>query len=134
MSFLPLLQSDLSLFDGVFDRTSAGPSFRTIVPLEIESDSDAVYVRAEVPGLRKEDIVVEYQDGILSLSGEKIAETRKAEKGYHYTETRTGKFSRKIQVGHDVRFDQAEAHYENGVLRITIPREKQTPVNRLTIR
>jgi len=134
MSYLPLLHADnLSIFDDFFAGDRRRGVGKAIVPIEVESDENAVHVRAEIPGIPKENIVIEYQDGILDISGEKVAHTRKSENGYHYTEVSTGKFSRKIQVGRDLKFANAEATYNDGVLHVTIPKEKQAPVNRLVI-
>ncbi len=135
MSYLPLLHSDkLSIFDDFFTGDRRSNLGKAIVPIEVESDENAVHVRAEIPGIPKENIVIEYQDGILDISGEKSAHVRKSEKGYHYTEVSTGKFSRKIQVGRDLKFANAEATYSDGVLHVTIPKEKPSPVNRLLIK
>lgn len=135
MGYLPLLQSDrLAIFDDLLGGNSRVQSGKAVVPIDVESDAHAVHIRAEIPGVRKEDIVIEYQDGVLAISGEKAAQVRKSEKGYHYTEISAGTFSRKIQVGRDLNFVLAEATYENGLLQVTIPREKQAPVNRLSIK
>lgn len=135
MSYLPLLNSDkLSIFDDFFTADRRANSGKAVVPIELESDETAVHVRAEIPGIRKENIVIEYQDGILNISGEKNAHVRKSVNGYHYTEVSSGKFSRKIQVGRDLQFASAEATYDQGILHITLPREKQSPVNRLVIK
>jgi HSP20 family protein len=135
MSYLPLLHSDnLSIFDDFFSGDRRRGLGKAVVPVEVESDDNYVYVRAEIPGIPKENIVIEYQDGVLDISGEKVAHTRQSEKGYYYTEVSTGKFNRKIQVGRDLKFANAEATYSDGVLHVTIPKEKQSPVNRLAIK
>ena len=135
MGYLPLLQSErLAIFDDLFGGNSRVQSGKAVVPIDVESDEQAVHIRSEIPGVRKEDIVIEYQDGVLAISGEKSAQVRKSENAYHYTEISVGTFSRKIQVGRDLNFALAEASYENGVLHVSIPREKQAPVNRLLVK
>jgi len=135
MSYLPLLHADsLSIFDDFFTGNRRSGAGKAIVPIDVESDENSVYVRAEIPGIPKENIVIEYQDGILNISEEKVAHTRQSENGYYYTEVSTGTFSRKIQVGRDLNFANAEATYSEGVLHVSIPKEKQSPVNRLAIK
>jgi HSP20 family protein len=135
MSYLPLLHSEkLSVLDDFFGSDRRPYLDKAVVPIEIESDDTVVHVRAEIPGIPKENIVIDYHGGILDISGEKKAHTRKAENGYYYTEVSSGKFSRKIQVGRDLSFANAEATYDNGILHVILPKEKQASVNRLTIK
>lgn len=58
MGYLPLLQSDrLAIFDDLFGGNSRVQSGKAVVPIDVESDEQAVHIRSEIPGVRKEDIV-----------------------------------------------------------------------------
>lgn len=112
----------LSLFDDAFslsDFFNAGPD-RCLAPVSVVESEKTIVVSAEVPGVDKKDIKIDYKDHVLTISGEKNIE--KQEKGY--SEIQYGKFSRSIQLHSDVDFDKASAKQNNGVLTITLPKSK----------
>ena len=82
---------------------------------------------------KKNEINIEYKDGVLTVSGEKKAEKTEDEKGWHYREISYGKFSRSVNVG-DVNFEKGKADYENGVLKIELPKAEEAKPHRLQIK
>jgi HSP20 family protein len=83
-------------------------------PVAVQQDKDNTYVRAELPGVKREDIKVETADGTLT-----IAAARKEKNG----ETENAvTLSRSISLPGDVQADQVSAVYENGVLTVTLPK------------
>lgn len=122
-----------SLFDD-FERSffsngrSQLPAFRT----DIQDKGDHYLLEADLPGFQKEDIDLHVQDGVLTITA-KHDETRenKDESGkYVCRERRTGSYARSFDVS-GIREDGIGASYENGVLKLTLPKQgEQAPVSR----
>jgi HSP20 family protein len=93
--------------------------------IDIMREKDKYVVRADVPGVRPEDIDVEFDDGVLTVSGEHEEKTEKKEKDYIRRERRFGSFSRSIRLPQGVDADQIDASYNDGVLELTVPMPKR---------
>lgn len=88
-------------------------------------------VRADLPGLTKENISIEADDDVLLISGERSDETRDEKDDFYRTERTYGRFFRAIQLPEGVNADQIDATFKDGVLEVTIPAPKvTTPKNR----
>jgi HSP20 family protein len=85
----------------------------------LQRDGDLV-VRAELPGVRPEDVDITLQDNVLTLSGERREEQEEQRGGYYVRERRRGSFSRSMTLPEGVNEDSIRARYENGVLEVTI--------------
>ena len=99
--------------------------------VEISETESEVKVVAEVPGLEEKDIDLSLHEGVLTLKGEKKAET----KGPLYSERWQGQFQRSLQLGPDVDPEKVSASFKNGVLTVTLAKraEAQNPVKRIAI-
>jgi len=86
---------------------------------------DKIVVRADLPGLRKEDVKVELDDNVLSISGERSDEHEDTRDGYFRSERSYGEFFRAVTLPDGVDGKQCEATFKNGVLEITIGAPKQ---------
>lgn len=105
----------------------------TMAPVEIESDESHVYVKAELPGMNKKDIQVEFENGVLTISGEKKVERKGNADSYRYTEITEGQFKRNLRVGNDLDFGKAIAEYVDGVLKITFPKTEEKKAKKLSV-
>jgi HSP20 family protein len=101
--------------------------------IDITETDTELRVTAEVPGLDEKDMEVLLQDGVLTLRGEKKAETEDKER--HFSECFYGRFERSIPLGYEVEEDKVDAHFKNGVLTVTLPKsaKAQSSVKRITI-
>lgn len=90
--------------------------------MDIEEDNDNVMVRAEIPGMNKEDIKVSVRNNVLTISGERKQEKEMKTKTYHRVERSYGKFSRTITLPSEVETDKIKASYKDGVLMVTLPK------------
>jgi HSP20 family protein len=79
-------------------------------------------VRADLPGMQRDDLEVKVQGGTLVLVGHREDEKEVKEKGYHRRERRTGAFTRTVALPDGFDPDAIEATYQDGVLEVTIPR------------
>jgi HSP20 family protein len=86
----------------------------------IQQDEDLV-IRAELPGVKPENVDITVQNGVLAISGNIEEEREEERQGYLVRERRYGTFRRSLQLPQDVDEDQINARFENGVLEITIP-------------
>ncbi|WP_147029558.1 Hsp20/alpha crystallin family protein, partial [Methylobacterium oxalidis] len=82
-------------------------------------------VSAELPGLDEKDVELTIDDGVLTLRGEKRAETTDTQRGY--SERSYGRFERVLALPFAVEEDKVEATFRNGVLSVTLPRSAKAP-------
>jgi HSP20 family protein len=91
------------------------------------SQTDSQYVvRAELPGLKPDDVQIEVTEDGLTLSGERTFERDLDKGGIHRTEIRYGRFYRVIPLPDGASVDHAKAKFENGVLEVTVPLAEET--------
>jgi HSP20 family protein len=90
--------------------------------VDIVENNGNIEVKAELPGMSKEDIKVTVKDNILSLSGERKQEKETKEKTYHRIERFYGSFCRNIPLPESVEADKVKASYKDGVLNIILPK------------
>ena len=87
---------------------------------DVTENEKAYFVSVDLPGVKKENINVEVHEGILKISGERKSSTERE----GYSERRYGKFERSLSLPKDVDADKIEAHFENGVLELAIPKKE----------
>ena len=93
--------------------------------IEVRENEKEVTVRAEMPGMKEEDIDLELSsDGYLTISGEKKQERKEHGKGSYFSEFSYGSFKRTVALPWDLRFDDATAEFNNGVLNVVIPKSQ----------
>lgn len=85
----------------------------------LSQDGDLV-VRAELPGLKQEDVDITIQNGVLTISGEHKVEQEEERGGYYMRERRRGSFRRSLTLPEDVDESKIHARFQNGVLEVTV--------------
>ena len=91
--------------------------------MDVSETDDAFLVKAEMPGIKKDDIDVTIEDGVLTISGETKEETEEKKEGKVIRqERRYGKYVRSMSVGNNVDGEHIKAHYGDGVLELTLPK------------
>ena len=85
----------------------------------VTEDGDLV-IRAELPGVKQEDVDITLHNNVLTISGERKAEQEEERGGYYVRERRYGSFSRSLTVPEGVDESKIHARYENGVLEVTV--------------
>ena len=105
------------------------------IRLDVAEDDKAYTVKAEIPGVKKEDINVSVDGNLVSLSAEVKSEKEEKEgKKVVRRERYYGSVSRSFTLGHDVDMNKAEAKYEDGVLNLTLPKKPGAEAKKLTVR
>ena len=103
-------------------------------PVEVKEEGERFVLTAEMPGLLKDDITIEVKNGVLTLSGEKKHEHSEKKEGYFYSERSYGKFSRSFNLGDNVSEDGVDAEYKEGVLKVSLKKNKEKDARRITIK
>ncbi|MCY3742023.1 MAG: Hsp20/alpha crystallin family protein [Candidatus Poribacteria bacterium] len=102
-------------------RTDAG-TYHWAPSVDISETDDTFEVRAELPGVAKDDLHVSVKDNLLTLSGEKRQENADDTQNYRRVERRYGSFQRKFTLPSEVATDDIKAEYSDGVLTLSIPK------------
>lgn len=93
--------------------------------LDVYEDKDNFIVKAELPGMKKEDIEVSLHDGSLSISGERKSETKHKDADIYRAERFYGRFQRTVTLPAPVAADNVAAQYKDGVLTITLAKTEE---------
>ena len=93
--------------------------------LETFRQGDKLVVRADLPGLRKEDVNVEVEDGVLTISGHRAEEQVEDRDDFYRSERSYGQFFRSLPLPEGVSGEACEAKFNNGVLEVSLPLPKQ---------
>lgn len=110
------------------------PGSNVVTPVvDIFDDGSEIVVKAEIPGITKEDLSVDISDNRLTISGEKKQEQKIASQNYHRVECSYGSFSRSFSLPESVIGDEARASFQEGVLEIRIPKSEKSKVKKITI-
>lgn len=99
----------------------------------VETDR-AVEVTVELPGMKPEEVKVEVKGEQLWISGEKKEEKEESGKTFHRVERRSGAFRRIFSLPAEVMTEKVEAHFTNGVLKITLPKAEKIVPRRIEVR
>ncbi|PWW82737.1 MULTISPECIES: Hsp20/alpha crystallin family protein [Prosthecochloris] len=116
----------LKMFENVFSETmtpffsSMAPSFR----VDVSEDEKTIYIDADMPGVKKDDVKISMDEDILTINAERTHEEEEKKKDYHRIERSYGSMSRSFTVGENVDTDNIEASYDNGVLHIVLPKKE----------
>jgi HSP20 family protein len=123
------------LFENFFERgpRSFGELGAWEPAVEVADTKDAVIVKAQVPGISKDNLQVNITDDALTLKGEMKEEEKKEEKNYVRREFRYGAFTRTVALPAAVQSDKAQAQLKDGVLEITIPKSDKAKVKQIPI-
>ena len=127
---LSTLQERMSgLFEDLLPSTRKGEeelNTGTFYPaVDIIEGDKKVNLRAELPGMKKEDVHVEVNDDTITLRGERKIEKEDKKQNYHRIERSYGSFHRSFSLPDTVDRGKIEAHYKDGILEVTIPRGEE---------
>jgi len=102
------------------------PEIEEVTPsIDVFEEGDDVVVKAELPGMSKENIDVKVTDDIVTISGEKKKEEKVEKKNYYRMERSYGSFTRSFRLPSEVQTGKATAKFKEGVLEIRIPKTEE---------
>ena len=121
MSLLP----EKFYLDDFFDDFVPMPKMpKNEMKCDIYEKGGRVHIELDVPGFNKEDVKVDLDDGILTIVASKHEDKEEKEKNYYRKERSFGSFKRQFNVG-NVKENEIDAKFNNGVLKISFPKEEQ---------
>lgn len=127
------LQDEMAqLFDSSLTRSAFDGGF--MPALDVFEDKDNVIVKADLPGLTKDDVEITLQDDVLTLRGEKKQEKEVKEENYHRVERVYGSFNRSVSLPVAVDANKVEATFKDGVLRITLPKAEEAKPKQIKVK
>jgi HSP20 family protein len=139
---LHTVQTEMNrLFNSFFDTPTGGGNggsgasqLRRWVPATDLVETESEYVlRADLPGLSKDDVNVELDENVLTISGERKAEHEERKEGYYRLERASGRFLRSLTLPEGVDAQQIKAGFENGVLEVRVPKPVQRQPQKVAI-
>ena len=102
-------------------------------PVDIYETDDGIVLKAELPGINKEDVSVEVKDNVLTLKGERLLDPDIKDENYYRKERSFGKFNRSFSLQEQIKPDLIKASFKNGVLTVEIPRPEEEKPKQVTV-
>ena len=135
---LETIQNEMNRLFGTFFDNQAGVTAgrgagRWIPAMDLVEDEGHYVLRADLPGVSEDDVNVELEDDVLTISGERKSEHEERREGYHRVERASGSFSRALTLPEGVDADAIEAQFDKGVLEVRIPKPEQRKPQRVRI-
>ncbi len=122
---LNTIQSEMNrLFNTLFDSPAPanGMARRWIPAMDLVEAGDEYVLRADLPGLSEKDVNIEFEDNVLTISGERKSEHEEKKEGFYRVERSYGSFSRSLTLPEGVDADAVKATFDRGVLEVRIPK------------
>ena len=128
------LQSEVNrVFDAFFGNGSGTRTRRWVPPMDLVETGDHLILKADLPGLSREDVEIEIKDGMLTVAGERQAENEENTEGFYRVERSFGRFSRSLTLPDGIDAEGVAAAFDNGVLEVRIPKPEQRKPHRVEI-
>jgi HSP20 family protein len=115
------------------DRLFESPMQAWAPALDVQEDKEGFTIRAELPGMKREDIEVSIQDGALVISGERKQEKIEEGTEVHRQERYYGRFSRVLTLSTAVSSDKVKATYKDGILTVSLPKAEEAKPKQITV-
>jgi HSP20 family protein len=133
---LQSIQQEVNRLFGTFLDPQSGVDVgarRWVPATDLVEEGDHYVLRADVPGVSEDDVKVELEDNVLTISGERKSEHEQRNNGYYRIERAAGRFARSLTLPEGVDADSITARFENGVLEVTIPKPPERKPRRVAI-
>lgn len=122
------------LFDDFFGERQSGLAEGAWMPaVDVSENETAMIVRAELPGMKQEDIELNLQDNVLTLKGEKKKETKEEQENFQRIERSYGSFTRTFTLSATVKQDAIKATFKDGILEINLPKAEEAHAKKIAI-
>jgi HSP20 family protein len=132
------LQSEMNrLFNSFFDAPAGGENggaLRRWVPaMDLVETEEHFVLRADLPGLSEDDVSIELEDNVLTVSGERKSEHEERKEGFYRIERATGRFARSLTLPEGVDPDAVQASFDRGVLEVRVPKPEERKPRKVAI-
>ena len=102
--------------------------------VDLYEEKDEIVVKAELPGIDKNNIEVNLTDHMLTIKGEKKKEEEVKEKNYYRSERSYGSFLRTLELPKDVHADKVKASFRNGILEVRMPKTEEAKAKEIKVK
>ncbi len=102
--------------------------------VDITEDEKEYLIKAELPEVKKDDVKVSVQDGILTISGERKSEKEEKNKKFHRVEWAYGSFSRSFTLPEDADADKVAGDFKDGVLKVHVPKSEKAKPKKIEVK
>ena len=119
------LQRSMEMMNRLFnavEKGAEGPAVDFVPAVNTREADDAYYIEVDLPGVKKEEISIDVNDNVLTISGERKIEEERKDEEFYRVESVYGKFERSFTLPEDVDADKIEAEAKDGVLTVKIPK------------
>ena len=120
------------LFESLTDFTGLG-SAGVFPPINVSEDAESVYVRAELPGIKIDDLDITMENNTLTIAGERRPAAEDDSVSYHRREREWGAFRRSFSLPARVDSDKVQARYSDGILTVILPKAAETRPKQITV-
>jgi len=121
-------------FDDFFSRAPGSYEGYGVINLDMVQTDDDVIVKASVPGVKPEEINISVTGDTLTIRGEVKEDEEIKNANYHIREMRFGSFARSVLLPSQVIADKAKAEFENGILKLTLPKAEEVKPKTITVK
>jgi len=122
------------IFDDFFSRSPIEYEGYGSINLDMMQTEDDVVIKASIPGVKAEDINISVSSDTLTIRGEMKSEEEVEKADYHLHEIRQGTFARSVLLPCPVVADKAKADFENGILKLTLPKAEEIKPKTITVK
>ncbi|TMM18839.1 MAG: Hsp20/alpha crystallin family protein [Actinobacteria bacterium] len=135
---LQSIQQEMNRLFGTFFDSPAGAgdggALRRWIPaMDLIEEDDRYVLRADLPGVREDEVHVELEDNVLTISGERKSEHEERKEGLYRLERASGSFSRSLTLPEGIDPDSIQARSDKGVLEVRVPKREQRKPRRVAI-
>jgi HSP20 family protein len=124
----------LRLFDAVAGDASGDVGAGVFPPMNITQDDDNFYLRAEVPGIKPNELSISAVRNRVSIAGKREIQREHERVSYHRKERAEGAFNRMVTLPTEVDAERVDARYADGILTLTLPKAEETKPRQITVR
>jgi HSP20 family protein len=124
----------LRLFDAAAGDASGDVGAGLFPPMNVTQDDDNFYLRAEVPGIRPNELSISAVRNRVSLAGKREIQREHERVSYHRKERAEGSFNRTVTLPTEVDAERVEARYGDGILTLTLPKAEEAKPRQIAVR
>jgi HSP20 family protein len=121
-------------FERSVQRTPSRAGADFAPPVDVHEEKDAYVLRAELPGIKREDIEISLEENVLTIKGERRFEKQEEGKRYHRVERSYGSFVRYFQLPKMVDAEHVEASLQDGVLSVRVPKQELVKARKIDVK
>ena len=135
--FLGIAEDMNRLVKSMFDDDASEASFlkgNWTPAVDISEDDNNFYLNVDLPGMTKDEVKVRFEDGMLSITGEKKSEKEEKKVNYHRVERSFGRFERSFRVPSRISANKIDAKFDKGVLTVTMPKAEEAKPKEIEVK